>query len=434
MLIKSLRISQINETYRRTLMLLDKEIKVEDNRAGWYHLIGEKRFGNVATAQGILINSYLNKSNSLLNKILYTLKESQYRGENVFDIGGWSFVTSTQNAPTLEAAAWVLLGLIAGGEPSNSNIIKDGKEWIKRNQNLDGGWGSKKESCSRIYTTFLACRCFSTLEPNLNRENIRDVLNWVLSCQNAVDGGWGATRGEASTPIHTAFALLTLHTLGIGITTEMQRGIQYLYTQWNPQTMWEHTPKLEQYDVSKEGAATRITFHYFPTPWIITALLNIGESIFQEQIFLGIKWLVQSQNEDGSWSVSQVPKNRFWAIHDAILAITTFLDKAISTQTVDSMIKMGNIIILAKSQKDFARGAILSIIGLLMLGSVAGAILSSATTLGPLVQKYWAWIFLGIWIFSIYPLVKLKLISKKDAILSIVFPVFLVVIQPHLGS
>ncbi|KPQ41452.1 MAG: hypothetical protein MPEBLZ_03995 [Candidatus Methanoperedens nitroreducens] len=214
----------------------------------------------------------------------------------------------------------------------------------------------------------------------------------------------------------------------------MQRGIQYLYTQWKPQTMWEHTTKLEQYDVSKDGAGTRITFHYFPTPWIITALLNIGESIYQEQIFLGIKWLVQSQNKDGSWSVSEVPKNRFWSIHDAILAITTFLDKAISTQTVDSMIKMGDIIILAKSHRDFARLAILSIIGLLMLGGVIGAILSSATTLGPLVQKYWAWIFLCIWIFSTYPLAKLELLSKKEAILSIILPVFLVIIQPHLSS
>lgn len=433
MFFQKLEFSKINEVRVRSLKLLNDDIKIISNRAGWHHFVGDQKIGNVATAQGIIIHSYLNSSNSSLNKLFTTLREAQNQSEN--DLGGWSFITSTQDIPTIEATSWVLLGLVAGGEDSNSEIITKGKDWIINNQNNDGGWGSRKDLTSRVYTTFLACYCLSVIEPNLFKINdpiIRKAMLWILRCQNT-DSGWGAAFGEKSSAIHTAFGLFALHIMEYGVKNEVEKGIQYLYSQWDTETMWEDTLKLEQYDLPTEGETfNRITFHYFPTAWIITTLFTIGESIFQEQLFSSVDWLIKSQNDDGNWSISNVPKNRFWSIHDGILAIKTFQDKAISSQGVDSMIMFDKFFILTKSHKSFVRLAKFTTLILLFLGALMGLIFSSIIE-ETWVKTNWAWLILGVYVTSIYPLKRFNFITLKEAIISLAIPALLLIIGKYLS-
>lgn len=440
MLFQILRLSEINQVYQRALTMLNRDVKVIRNRTGWHQFLGEQKVGDVATGQGLLILSYLKCSHRLLNDLKASLRQGQHLGDSDLERGGWSF-TTCQEAVTVEASAWVTIGLLAAGEPQDSDAVKETMEWMKKNQNIDGGWGPRKGLMSRTYATFMAINCFSQRKPyfDINSSYLLDARSWLISCQNA-DGGWGPITSEASTPVHTAFAMLALIMLGIdSASKEIQRGINYLYDNWNHETTWEHTSKFEQYEIPKEGMAwTRITFHYFPTAWIITALLTAEECIFQKQIFSSVKWLIHSQNDDGSWSISDVPKNRFWAIHDAILAITTFVDKAISTKTVDRMVLLDEILILTKGHKGngLTRIALLAILGLLLLGSTIGVILSSATSLhlyvGPWIQRYWAWLLLGIYVASVYPLVRLKIISRKEALIGMLIPALLIIIQIYL--
>src|SRR5437660_11456204 len=133
----------------------------------------------------------------------------------------------------------------------------------------------------------------------------------------------------------------------------------------------------------------------------------------QEEIFSGVKWLVHSQNKDGSWNINGVPKNRIWAVHDAILAIKTFLDKTVSIHLIDQMIRIDNILILTKPRDNNAlvRTISISVITLLLIGLTIGITISTITNinmyLSPWLHMYWAWVLFGIYVFSVYPLIKL---------------------------
>jgi|GEM_PF-1904322 len=437
-----LKLSDIEETYQKVASLLDRDVKVIGNRTGWHQYLGESKVGEVATAQGILILFYLSRHHRLLPALLTTLREAQFQGKDIEDRGGWAMLSS-HHTPTLEPTAWAILSLLAGKESVHSKTILLGAEWIKRNQNPDGGWGPRKNLRSRLYSTFLACRCISAIESSFSLQDsdyFRNAAQWVLGCQN-VDGGWGAYLGETSTAVHTAFALVMLSGLAIDYSArqKIQRGIRFLYKQWNPQTSWEHTQRIEQYELPEgELAWTRVSFQYFPTAWAITALLAAGESIFREPIFSGVKWIIRSQNPDGSWALDGVSRNRLWAVHDAVMAIHSFLNKAISTQTIDRMILLDNVLILTEGHhgRGLARLAFLLSGLLILIGIILGAVLGSATGLhqyvGPWLRMYWAWILLIIYVASVIPLALLKVLSWKEAIIGIIFPISLVIVQVFL--
>ena len=444
MLLQKLRASDMDTAYGRVLKLLKNKIVKINGKTGFYHFIEEKKIGNVATAQGLLIYSYLNERPDSLNELLNTIESDAYNVEDDLDNGCFSFVTPIHGVPCIEAIAWVLLGLLAGGLSHDSDIVIRNKEWIQINQNDDGGWGTRKNLHSRIYSTFLASRCLSLLEPdfiNKKKSCIRNAEIWINSCQNPDDGGWGASLGENSTPIHTAFALLALNYFGCDKNETVEKGIQYIYSQWDQKTMWEHTTKFEEYSIKKGEFDQRFPFHYSTTAWIIIALLTFSENIFHVQIFSGIDWIIKSQNKDGSWSFRDLHPNRFWAIHDAILAITTFIDKAITVKNVDDMVLMDEIIILTKGHNSSNHKTIMGLIKPLLFlilfgivfGIVLGIIIFSATglylSIGHLVQQYWAWLFIVVYFVAIYPLMKLKILNTKETIFSIIIPAILIIIQ-----
>lgn len=441
MIFQILRFSEIESVYKKVSSLLDQDIKILDRRVGWHQFLGEKKVGDVATAQGILILSYINRKHRLINNLVSTLHDSQITSTGSSDYGGWSFL-SNRDSGTLEPTAWALLGLIASGELSNSQTMTSGTEWIIKNQNTDGGWGPRQSLKSRIYCTFLACKVLRLIEPRMQFETDgknKEVIQYLFGSQNP-DGGWGCALGEPSTPVHTSFAIITLSQLGIDShTIEIQKGIKYIYSQWKSDTKWENTTKFEQYEVPKSDTAwTRITFNHFPTAWVIIALLENGETIFKSEIFDSIKWIIQSQSTDGSWSLQDVPKNRLWAIHDAILAINSFLDKAVTAETIERMVLLDDILVLTKGGggKGFQWLLISFSLFILIIGSIIGALVGSATelhtTLGPWVQHYWAWVILVLYLLSALPLAKFRIINWKDALIGIFFPGILIIVQIYL--
>lgn len=442
MSLQSLQVRQIKTAFDRSLTLLKRDLKENAEKAGWHQYVGGERIGNVATAQALLVHNYLKTSSRLVDKTLLTLRETQRQDEGSFDYGGWTYLTSGAVC-VVEATAWSLSGLFAGGERFQSDVFARGISWIKRNQNADGGWGPRRGITSRTYTTFLACKAISLLDPlsiAAHTNLYSHVRRWLIDCRN-MDGGWGDTVGNASSSVHTAFALLIMSTLEEDQNTELvEGGISYLYSQWNKTTMWERTQNSEQYELADNTTDpfTRISINHFPTPWVIVALLTNGQALFQDQIFSSIKWLIQQQNVDGSWAVSGVARNRIWAVHDAILAIKLFMEKAIVTHTVAHVVLVGNSILLTRTGLWNNLSSVL-LIGLtvtLFIGVIVGILFSSATGiatyLGPWVRLYWAWGMLGIYLISICPLLLFKVISTKEALIGMVIPAILLLIQVFL--
>jgi Squalene-hopene cyclase C-terminal domain/Squalene-hopene cyclase N-terminal domain len=440
MAILALKMSEIQQAYHRAFDLLQKDCKQVNNRVGWHQYLGENRVGDVATAQGILLMQCMSYSSPQLPELIRTLRESQHAD------GGWTFSTS-RNVPTVEATVWVMLGLLSSGMAKEDPVLLRGRDWLIGNQNGDGGWGPKSSLESRVYVTFLACRCLAHFESQTSQRvlvpYLRNALNWLLEARNKKDGGWGEHSSRniecESTIVHTAYALLTLKTLDKSLEDEeIRQGIRFLYRHWDEQVMWQGAKTIEHYDLPRQGSQTipRVTIEYFPTAWTIIALLSVGESALRKEIFISVRWLLKQQKEDGCWPLDSIQPDRLWAIHDAVLALSTFISHLISSQTADRLVLLDDVLLISSSahKGSFLRQMVLTALPLLAIGVIAGFLLSTLivshnTALISWLGKYWSWLLLCAVVIGVVPSVKLRLLSTRDAIFAIIIPILLIILQ-----
>jgi len=182
-----------------------------------------------------------------------------------------------------------------------------------------------------------------------------------------------------------------------------------------------------------------IIYHYFPTPWVVIALLEAKESIFRKEIFSALKWILNDQQADGAWFRPSLRRKTLWAIHDALLAIETFMTKALTSHNVERMIVLDDILVLVKGDKE-GRG-IWKLLGaaasvFVIIGIALGILVSSATGLGtyfsPFVRAYWSYIIFALYALSIVPLVRLRILSWKEALLGMILPALLLLLQLYM--
>jgi hypothetical protein len=434
------RVAQLLDNTVMNVPVYDQEGKTVGHRTGWHQKIGEAKVGDVATGQGLLLFKLCKHRNQSLEKFTSTLRDAQYHC-NVNDnrYGAWSLLTA-RDTPTVDATVWPLLGLVAAGEQTNSEVIAAAHNWLINNINEDGGWGPRKGLVSRMYHTFLACFCLHQIDPHFFEDNLplaTKTRDWVIRCRND-DGGWGMTKGEPSSPIHTAYAVYTLFVVNAGKTPEMRSGIDYLYQHWQPRTFWEHTLSSEQYEVPREGergdAINRPTVDYFVTAKVAYVLLSVGESALRKEIHESITWLIQSQDPEGSWHLRDLIPDRLWAIQDAVLAITEFMARIIAPQSVERVVFVRGFVIGSR------QSTIKKLIGIfvgttvvaLLFGMIIGALLCPTTWLGQVIISYWAWIIFAVYIICSAILAMLKVITWKQALTGAIVPTVLAIAQAYL--
>lgn len=446
----TIRPSDIKQVYDRVVCLLEKTVvnmPISDHksnivtyRIGWHQKIGEAKVGDVATGQSILLLKYCRCQYHDLVKLTNTLRESQYRrstDDNRY--GAWSFLTA-RDTPTVDATVWPLLGLIAAGEPMESEAVLAARNWVINNMNDDGGWGPRKGLTSRTYHTFLACFCLREIDLNyfVNNELLATkIRGWIIKCRND-DGGWGMTKGAPSSSIHTAFAVYTLFVVNAGKTPEMRTGIDYLYQHWRPDTLWEHTLSSEQYEIPRAGewedAINRPLVDYFVTAKVAYILLSVEESALRKEIYTSVAWLIKSQNLDGSWTLRNLVPNRMWAVQDAVLAINEFKSRFVTPQSIERMIFVrGFVIGTYESMIKKLSWMIASVIlATLLTGLIIGSFLGPSTLLGQLLLSYWSWIFLAVYVVGATSLAMLREITWKQAVTGVIIPTILAIIQAYL--
>lgn len=428
-MIGSFPYSDVDKFFTEINDLLNTNKKKIGNRVGWHQFIGEDKVGDVATAQGLLINQYTGQPTD--KECKETLINTQII-DSVNNTGCWAFI-SNSDTPLVSATSWITTAIIASGEPVSSEVIQKAVNWINHNQNDDGGWGPNKGLPSRIYDTFLATRVLKAIDPynSYENNNLRNARRWIAEAQNQ-DGGWGETESGLSTPVHTAYALIALSD-NSNPTNDilLKNGKRYLYSQWQPLDAWEHTSCTEVYEIFKDGNSSslnRISIEHYSTPWAISALLLCGESIINKKLFKSLKWLLTRALNGDFKSSDTKPNGRFWAMHDTVFALQTFKNKSVN-YGFERMVFINKFIFFSTGKTQLVSFLIITA-PIFLLGLIFGLLVDEDKSMHifNLISANKQYIGRIIWAMLILlPLLlaKIKIITWKDAIIGVLIPAVL---------
>ncbi len=128
--------------------------------------------------------------------------------------------------------------------------IERGAAYLRGAQQDDGSWFGRW-GVNYIYGTCFALRGLRAAGEDPYEAHMIAAGEWLRSVQNA-DGGWGETPGSydeprlkisgESTPSQTAWALLGLLATGDDRSGSVEEGVRYLLDSQNPDGSWEEEP------------------------------------------------------------------------------------------------------------------------------------------------------------------------------------------------
>jgi squalene-hopene/tetraprenyl-beta-curcumene cyclase len=152
--------------------------------------------------------------------------------------------------PTSDVTARVATLLARVGRPQDSLALKRALEYLRLSQEPDGSWFGRWGT-NYIYGTWSVLTAFAQAGIGPQDAAIRCSVEWLRARQNA-DGGWGESTDSylkgarpdgkaASTPYHTAWALLALLASGEAGSAVVRRGMDHLIRTQQPDGLWSDT-------------------------------------------------------------------------------------------------------------------------------------------------------------------------------------------------
>ena len=155
----------------------------------------------------------------------------------------------------------------------NHTSIKQGIQWLLRNQDTDGSWYGRWGICY-IYGTWAAITGLLSAGVPSNHSSIVKAVTWLYEIQNT-DGGWGESCHSdskktyiplnASTLTHTSWALDALISASKKPTSDIKRGINYLLESLEKEDWTTSYPK-------GQGMAGGLYIHYHSYRYIFPLL------------------------------------------------------------------------------------------------------------------------------------------------------------------
>ena len=134
----------------------------------------------------------------------------------------------------------------AGGERYRLNVLR-GMDYLRARQHEDGSWFGRW-GVNYIYGTCFALRGLRAAGEDPREAHMIQAGEWLRSIQNA-DGGWGESCGSydnplekfggASTPSQTAWALLGLFAAEDYSSGSIEAGVRYLLDLQNDDGSWD---------------------------------------------------------------------------------------------------------------------------------------------------------------------------------------------------
>ena len=153
----------------------------------------------------------------------------------------------TIDPPSVDVTAHILEMLGQLGYTSSHAAIARALEYILSEQEEDGAWFGRW-GVNYIYGTGAVLPALEALGMDMSANFVRRAVNWVIDHQNS-DGGWGescasyvdpAYRGKgASTASQTAWALLALLSAGEGAHSAVRQGIEFLVQTQQDDGSWD---------------------------------------------------------------------------------------------------------------------------------------------------------------------------------------------------
>jgi squalene-hopene/tetraprenyl-beta-curcumene cyclase len=149
------------------------------------------------------------------------------------------------STPDLTGRVLELLGL-TGYSPSHEIVIK-AIRFLKKEQKEDGTWWGRW-GVNYIYGTSAVLVGLGSIGEDMSKPYVQKAVKWFREHQK-IDGGWGEcceSYGDSklkcqgwSTPSQTAWAILALIAAGEGHSEEVYKGIKYLLEKQQPDGTWE---------------------------------------------------------------------------------------------------------------------------------------------------------------------------------------------------
>ena len=169
------------------------------------------------------------------------------------------------------------------GYTADHPVARRAIDWLRRNQKEDGSWWGRWGVCY-IYGTFSALAGLRAIGVNVTEPWIRRAVQWLKSVQNA-DGGWGETcsadrnpslKGKGnSTPSQTAWALIGLIAGEDGLSESVMRGVEWLLERQNEAGSWDETEFTGTGFPNHFYLRYHMYAHYFP----LMALGRLGQRL-----------------------------------------------------------------------------------------------------------------------------------------------------------
>ena len=149
--------------------------------------------------------------------------------------------------PPTEDVTGRCVSMLAQLGESDSQVVREGIEYLRRTQLADGSWYGRW-GMNYIYGTWSVLCALYAAGVSPDAPEMRKASEWLVSIQNA-DGGWGEDgtsykleyRGyepATSTASQTAWAVIGLIAAGAGHHPATARGIDYLVRTQGPDGFW----------------------------------------------------------------------------------------------------------------------------------------------------------------------------------------------------
>jgi squalene-hopene/tetraprenyl-beta-curcumene cyclase len=238
--------------------------------------------------------------------------------------GGWSFEFENDIYPDTDDTAEVLIALSRVKLPDErrkQRAIEAGRRWLLGMQSANGGWGAfDKDNTRKLVNEIPFCDFGEVIDPpsedvtahvvealalmgDRGSKAVRRGLRFLRREQRE-DGSWFGRWG-VNHVYGTGGVLPALHAAGVDLSRPyVRRAVRWLTERQNEDGGWG-----EMCDSYAAGAAGRGPSTASQTAWGIMALVSAGgrggDGPVTDAIARGVRFLVETQEEDGQWEEPQ---------------------------------------------------------------------------------------------------------------------------------
>ncbi len=149
--------------------------------------------------------------------------------------------------PTSDVTARVVTLLCRTGRPADRPALERALRFLRDEQEPDGSWFGRWGT-NHIYGTWSVLMALAHARVSHDDPSVKRAVHWLKSVQNE-NGGWGESNDGyaqekfvkmASTPYHTAWAMLALLSAGEAKSEALRHAADFLIRHRDPNGLWSH--------------------------------------------------------------------------------------------------------------------------------------------------------------------------------------------------